>query len=146
MSKIKTQASTDDVPTEHVRKESHPTRFRRAGAFVFVSCAPSHLKPGSRSPATQVGIRKQTVSCIEELRAVLQEAGGGLENLVEVTTYLANMNDYGGYNDIYSKHFTSDGPARTTVAVHQLSHPDGLIEIRGTAYIAQDPRIIELND
>jgi 2-aminomuconate deaminase len=57
--------------------------------------------------------------------------------MVEVTTYLVNMGDFAGYNDIYSTYFSPDGPARTTVAVHCLARPDQLIEIRGTAYITE---------
>ncbi len=57
---------------------------------------------------------------------------------MEITSYLTSMKDYDGYNDSYSKFFSDDAPARTTVAVHQLSHPDGLIEMRGIAYITEN--------
>lgn len=102
-------------------------RFRRAGSFVFVS--------GVGSPES-TGIQAQTNACITELASVLEEANGGLENLVEVTTYLARMTDYTGYNDAYGKRFSADGPARTTVAVNQLTYPESLIEMRGIAFIA----------
>lgn len=120
----------DDVPRVF-------PRFRRAGPLVFVSAA--GIDPGAprRRSSGAPGIREQTGSCIERLRQILEQAGGGLENLVDVTSYLVSMNDFGGYNDIYSKYFSPDGPARTTIAVHQLSHPDSLIEIRGTAYIIE---------
>jgi 2-aminomuconate deaminase len=45
-----------------------------------------------------------------------------------------NMNDFAGYNEVYGEFFEYDGPARTTVAVHQLPHPHLLIEMRATAY------------
>jgi 2-aminomuconate deaminase len=45
-----------------------------------------------------------------------------------------NMNDFAGYNEVYGEYFDHDGPARTTVAVHQLPHPYLLIEIRAVAY------------
>ena len=61
-------------------------------------------------------------------------AGASLEDVVEITTYLVNMNDFAGYNEVYGKYFDHDGPARTTVAVHQLPHPHLLIEIRAVAY------------
>ena len=82
------------------------------------------------------GIQAQTNGCITELASVLEEANGGLENLVEVTTYLARMTDYAGYNDAYGKRFSADGPARTTIAVNQLLYPESLIEMRGIAFIA----------
>lgn len=44
------------------------------------------------------------------------------------------MNDFGGYNRVYGEFFDYDGPARTTVAVHQLPHPHLLIEIKAVAY------------
>jgi 2-aminomuconate deaminase len=48
------------------------------------------------------------------------------------------MNDFGGYNETYSEFFGFDGPARTTVAVHQLPHPHLLIEIKAVAYKPQE--------
>jgi 2-aminomuconate deaminase len=44
------------------------------------------------------------------------------------------MNDFGGYNEVYGEFFGYDGPARTTVAVHQLPHPHLLIEVTARAY------------
>ena len=114
------------------RKEAHAPRFRRAGSFVFVSGI------GPARDVSITDIRGQTAACIERLGDVLEEAGGALENLVELVCYLANMNDYGGYNEAYSGFFTVDGPARTTVSVDRLTHPEALIEMRGIAYIAEN--------
>ena len=105
-------------------------RFRRAGPFVFVSGV---------GPAAGAGdIRAQTAATIEAMGAVLEEAGGALENLVEVTTYLVTMDDFAGYNAVYGAYFSPDGPARTTVAVHRLPAEGQRIEMRGTAYITHD--------
>ena len=71
---------------------------------------------------------------IENIRDILQTVGAGLEHVVEITSYLVNMNDFAGYNEVYGEFFNYDGPARTTVAVHQLPHPHLLIEIRAVAY------------
>jgi enamine deaminase RidA (YjgF/YER057c/UK114 family) len=79
-------------------------------------------------------IRLQTNAVLENVRDILQSVGGRLEDIVEITTYLVNMNDFAGYNEVYAKFFDYDGPARTTVAVHQLPHPHLLIEIRAMAY------------
>jgi 2-aminomuconate deaminase len=57
-----------------------------------------------------------------------------LKDVAEVTTYLVNMNDFAGYNEVYGEYFDYEGPTRTTVAVHQLPHPHLLIEIRAMAY------------
>ena len=101
-------------------------RLSRAGPFIFVS--------GLGALEGQ-DIRAQTAATIERLRSMLEQAGGGLDNMVDVTTYLVNMSDFAGYNDVYSQYFSSDGPARTTVAVQRLSCSGQLIEVRGTAYI-----------
>jgi len=79
-------------------------------------------------------IRAQTRAVLENVRDILKNVGAQLEDVVEVTTYLVNMNDFAGYNDVYGEFFGYEGPARTTVAVHQLPHPHLLIEIRAMAY------------
>jgi len=57
-----------------------------------------------------------------------------LKDCVEVTSYLVDMKDFAGYNEVYGEYFDFDGPARTTIAVHQLPHPHMVIEIRAVAY------------
>lgn len=136
MSKVVPITSEAAAERDGVPEKTFP-QSRRAGPFVFVSATGIDPAATPRRGA-QRGIREQTATCIEQLRKLLTEAGGGIENLVDVTSYLVTMSDFGGYNDIYSKYFSPDGPARTTVAVHQLSHPDALIEIRGTAYIVEN--------
>lgn len=82
-------------------------------------------------------IKIQTKAVIENIREILESVGAGLHNIVDVTTFLVNMNDFGGYNEIYGQYFDFDGPTRTTVAVHQLPHPHLLIEIKATAYLGK---------
>src|SRR5215472_10332294 len=114
---------------------------KRAGDFYIVSGTSSRRADNSIAGAevdefgtTHLDIRVQTAAVIENIRDILQSAGAGLEDVVEVTSYLVNMNDFAGYNEVYGKYFNSNGPARTTVAVHQLPHPHLLIEIRAMAY------------
>ncbi|MFF0629108.1 RidA family protein [Streptomyces sp. NPDC004296] len=122
---------------------------RRAGDFVFVSGTSSRRPDGSFAGATaddlgvtRVDIREQTRAVIENLRDLLRAAGGDLRDAVDLTAYLVNMHDFGGYNEVYAAYFDETGPARTTVAVHQLPHPHLLIEIACTAYLPRraDPR------
>jgi 2-aminomuconate deaminase len=115
--------------------------IKRAGDFLIVSGTSSRRADntiaGARSDefgTTRLDIREQTKAVIENVRDILQSAGAQLKDVVEVTTYLVNMNDFAGYNDVYGEYFGYDGPARTTVAVHQLPHPHLLIEIRAMAY------------
>jgi len=67
-----------------------------------------------------------------------QGYGADLTDLVQATAYLVSMNDFGGYNEVYAEFFDESGPARTTVAVHQLPHPQLLIEIQAVAAIPHE--------
>jgi 2-aminomuconate deaminase len=122
--------------------------LKRAGDFVYVSGTsarrPDNTIAGAAVDAmgtTALDIRVQTRAVIETIREMLAAVGAQLSDLVQVTAYLVNMNDFGGYNEVYGEFFDSSGPARTTVAVHQLPHPHILIEIQAVAYV---PR--EVND
>jgi len=86
---------------------------------------------------TTLDIRVQTRAVIETIGEMLAAVGAQLSDLVQVTAYLVSMNDFGGYNEAYGEFFDSSGPARTTVAVHQLPHPHILIEIQAVAYVPQ---------
>ena len=114
---------------------------KRAGDFLFVSGTSARRADNTIAGAqvddlgtTRLDIREQTRAVIENVRDILHSVGARLEDVVEVSTYLVNMNDFGGYNEVYGEYFGHDGPARTTVAVHQLPHPHLLIEIRAVAY------------
>ena len=115
---------------------------RRAGDFLYVSAVAAKRPDGTIAGATaddlgtiSLDIRAQTRATLENVRRSLQTADADLTDLVEVTGYLVNMADFGGYNAIYNKFFDFvDGPARTTVAVHQLPHPHYLVEIKGVAW------------
>jgi 2-aminomuconate deaminase len=116
--------------------------LRRAGDFVFVSGTSARQADNTIAGAQAdalgtltVDIRAQTRAVIENIARILSEVGGTLSDIVEVSTFLVNMNDFGGYNDVYGAYFGPEGPARTTVAVHQLPHPHLLIEIKAVAYI-----------
>ena len=117
------------------------THVKRAGDFLFVSGTSARRPDNSITGAevdefgtTHLDIRAQTKAVIENVRDILKSEGARLEDVVEVTTYLVNMNDFRGYNEVYGEYFGYDGPARTTVAAHQLPHPHLLIEIRAMAY------------
>jgi 2-aminomuconate deaminase len=115
-----------------------------AGGFAFVSGTSSRLPDNTIAGAsvdefgtTTLDIRVQTRAVLENIRDILGAVGAGLEDLVSVTAYLVSMNDFGGYNEVYGEFFDEGGPARTTVAVHQLPHPQLLIEIQAIAAIPQ---------
>jgi 2-aminomuconate deaminase len=115
--------------------------IKRAGDFLFVSGTssrrPDNTFEGASMDAmgtTDLDIRKQTRAVIENIADILRAEGAELAELVEVTAFLVNINDFKGYNEVYAEYFGFDGPTRTTVAVHQLPHPHLLIEIKGIAY------------
>jgi 2-aminomuconate deaminase len=114
---------------------------KRGGDFLFVSGTSARRADDTIAGAdvdalgkTRLDIRLQTRAVIENIRDILQSVGAGLQDVVELSTYLVNMNDFAGYNEVYGEFFGYDGPARTTVAVRELPHPQLLIEIRATAY------------
>ncbi len=116
-----------------------------AGGFVFVSGTSSRRPDNTIAGAsvdalgtTSLDIAEQTTAVIENIRDILAEVGAGLDDLVQVTTYLVNMNDFGGYNAVYATYFDETGPTRTTVAVHQLPHPHLLIEMQAVAVLPQE--------
>ncbi|MYR40448.1 RidA family protein [Streptomyces sp. SID5910] len=116
--------------------------FRRAGDLVFVSGTSSRRPDNSfvgvetdEMGTTDLDIRAQTRAVLDNIGDILADAGGSLADVVQVTAYLVNMNDFGGYNEVYGQYFDETGPARTTVAVHQLPHPHLLIEIQAVAHL-----------
>ncbi len=134
------EVSAAVVPGKARPRGSFP-HFRRAGDFIFVSGTSARRADDSIAGAERgaagavvLDIRAQTRAVIENIRDILASAGAGLEDVVEVSSYLVNMADFDGYNAVYSEFFGYDGPARTTVAVAALPHPQLLIEIRAVAY------------
>ena len=114
---------------------------KRAGDFLFVSGTSARRADNTIAGAevdsmgtVRLDIRSQTRAVIDNVRDILRAQGSDLKDVVEVTSYLVSMNDFAGNNEVYGEYFGYDGPARTTVAVHQLPHPQLLIEIRAVAY------------
>ena len=101
--------------------------LKRAGDLLFVSGT------SSRRPADTIegigDIRAQTRAVITNIADVLAAIDVTLADLVQVTTFLVDMADFDGYNEVYAEFFDETGPARTTVAVRELPHPDLLVEI-----------------
>jgi 2-aminomuconate deaminase len=118
--------------------------IKRAGDFLFVSGTSARRSDDTiagaevgASGSVRLDIRVQTRAVIENIRDILESAGAQLRDVVEISTYLVSMNDFAGYNEVYGEFFGYDGPARTTVAVHELPHPHLLIEIKAMAYKPQ---------
>jgi 2-aminomuconate deaminase len=113
-----------------------------ANGFAFVSGTSSRRPDNTIAGAavdamgtTSLDIAVQTRAVIENIADILASVGATLADVVQITTYLVNMNDFGGYNAVYASYFDETGPSRTTVAVHQLPHPHLLIEIQAVAVL-----------
>lgn len=114
---------------------------KRVGDFIFVSGTssrrPDNTHVGAEKQADgsfKLDIRLQTEAVIKNIDTLLKSMDSGLEDLVDVTTFLVDMSDFKGYNEVYGQYFDHTGPSRTTVAVSQLPHPNLLIEIKALAY------------
>ena len=90
------------------------------------------------NPATgqfvEGGIKEQTRQSLTNVKAILEEAGTSMANVVKTTVFIADMNDFADMNAVYSEFFTEPFPARSAVAVKTL--PKGaLVEIEVVAGI-----------
>jgi 2-aminomuconate deaminase len=128
------------VPGKAKPRGAYP-HFRRAGELIFVSGTSSRRADDSIAGAApdasgrlRLDIRVQTRAVLENIRDILSYAGASLADVVELSAYLVNMADFGAYNEVYGEFFGADGPARTTVAVAALPHPQLLIEIKAVAW------------
>lgn len=116
---------------------------KRVGDFIFISGTSSRLADNTFAGVHQVDemgsmhldVKEQTKAVLQNIQDYLATEGATMKDVVDVTSFLVNMNDFAGYNEVYGTFFDKEtGPARTTVAVHQLPHPHLVIEIKAMAY------------
>lgn len=121
-----------------VRTERAPAPFQgapysqaiKAAGLVFVS-GQLALVPGAKE-LSGGSIEEQTEQVFQNLKAILEEAGSGLDRLVKTTVFLQRLDDFGGMNEVYARHVGEQPPARATVEVAKL--PSGaLVEIEAVA-------------
>ncbi len=89
-----------------------------SGGFLFIS-GQIALDP-KRGEITPSEIRAQTSQVLENIRAILREAGSDLDRVVKSTVYLADLDDFSSFNQVYANYFPQDPPARATVEVSRL--------------------------
>ena len=116
---------------------------KRVGDFIFVSGTSSRRADNTiagvdiidEMGTKRLNIEVQTREVLLNIEKNLANKGATLNDVVDVTSFLVNMNDFAGYNKAYAEFFNKEtGPTRTTVAVHQLPHPDLVVEIKVMAY------------
>jgi len=131
------------MPDDLVRPRGAFPRVRVANGFAFVSGTSSRRPDNTIAGAevdemgtAKLDISIQTASVLANIETILSTVGLDRSDLVEVSTFLVSMNDFDGYNRAWADFFAGgEGPARTTVAVHQLPHPHLLIEIKAVALL-----------
>ncbi|MGB2876032.1 MAG: Rid family detoxifying hydrolase [Gaiellaceae bacterium] len=124
-----------------VRTEGAPAPFEgapysqaiRSGGLVFVS-GQLAVRPGEAEIVGET-IQEQAEQVFANLRAILEEAGSGVDLLVKTTVYLADLGDFAGMNEVYAQHVGEEPPARATIEVSRL--PSGArIEIEAIATVS----------
>ena len=94
---------------------------RRVGNLLFLSGIGPRHRETERIPE---GIEAQTRACIENVKAILEDAGSSLEKVVDVTAFLTNLDrDFAAYNRVYGEYFETIRPTRTTVGLVALPGP-----------------------
>jgi 2-iminobutanoate/2-iminopropanoate deaminase len=124
------------APTR-VTTEAAPAPFQgapysqaiKAGELVFVS-GQLGLKPGDTTISGS--IQEQTEQVFENLKAILEAAGSGLERLVKTTVFLTSLSDFQGMNEVYASRVGENKPARSTVEVSALAS-GAIVEIEAIA-------------
>lgn len=107
------------IATEKAPKAIGPySQAIRASGFIFVS-GQIAFDPVS-GYLIEGGVTQQTERVMENLKAVLEEAGSSMDRVVKTTVFLKSMDDFKRMNDIYARYFPKDPPARSTVEVARL--------------------------
>ena len=105
-----------------------------AGGFMFVCCVGL-----DRSGQYAVGdVRRQTQQCLDNIRALIEEAGGTMRDIVKCTVYVTERANWQPMNEVYFSNFAQDPPHRVSCIVSGLGAPECLVEIDATAYLGKD--------
>ncbi len=103
----------------------------KAGNLIFVS---GQLPINAADGTIPAEIKEQTAQSIENVKAILQEAGASLDNVVKTTVFLADMSLFGDMNEVYASYFSKVYPARAAFAVKELPKK-ALVEIEVVAVV-----------
>ena len=106
----------------------------RVGQLLFVSGQGPFAKDGSGAvPGT---VQEETTRTLENLKAVLEDAGSGLDHVIKTTCFLSDMNNFKAFNEVYAGYFAERSPARSCVEVARLPL-DIQVEIEAIALIPE---------
>jgi 2-iminobutanoate/2-iminopropanoate deaminase len=104
------------------------------GHIIYVSGLTARTPEGKTHAPGDV--REQTRYILENLKTLLAEGGGTIDDVVRVVVYIRNMNDFKAIHEVRAQYFTKDPPASTMVEVSRLVNDDMLIEIEATAVVS----------
>ena len=125
---------------EHIHTTNAPAAIGpysqavKVGNFLYTS---GQIALTPRGDFVGGDIERQTKQVLENLRAVLQEAGSDFDRVIKTTVFLADMDDFLKMNRVYSQYFGEHKPARSTVAVKTLPG-NALVEIECIALIQKE--------
>ncbi|SFD46728.1 endoribonuclease L-PSP [Bacillus sp. 491mf] len=97
----------------------------KAGNFIFTSGQLPIDPKNGEMPET---IKEQTILSLENVKAILEEAGSDLSKVVKTTVFLKDMNHFAQMNEVYTTYFTENFPARSAIQIARLPK-DALVEI-----------------
>jgi 2-aminomuconate deaminase len=133
---------SNKVLKDKAKPLGHYPHIKRVGDFLYISGTSSRRPDNTHVGAEQdadgnwhLDIKAQTKAVLETIDSYLQTVDSSLADVIDITSFLVDMKDFPGYNEVYGTFFNHEtGPTRTTVAVHQLPHPNIVIEIKAVAY------------
>lgn len=137
--------SKNKVLENRARPLGNYPHVKRVGDFIYVSGTSSRRADNTIEGHSVdehgndiLDIRIQTKAVIENIAVLLKSMDADLSDIIDMSSFLVDMKDFKGYNEVYGTYFNHDtGPTRTTVAVHQLPHPLLNIEMKAVAYIGK---------
>ena len=131
MAETRTRLETEVVQTDRAAAPIGPySQAIRANGFVFVA-GEKGIDPKT-GKIVSGGIAAETRQTLENIKAILGEAGSGFDRAVQSFVYMVDLSEFGQMNEVYAEYFTHNPPGRTTVGVTSL--PAGArIEITVTA-------------
>lgn len=103
----------------------------KVGDMVFTS---GQLPVNSSTGELVTEIKEATKQSLENVKAVLEQAGSSLDKVVKVVVFIKDMNDFGAMNEVYGEYFKENPPARSCVEVARLPK-DAPVEIEAIATI-----------
>ena len=102
-----------------------------ASGFLFTS---GQLPINPVSGLVASSVEEQTIQVLDNLKAIVEAAGSGMEKVVKCTVYLQNFSDFDVMNKIYATYFPTNSPARATVEVSKMAK-NALVEIDAVAIV-----------